>query len=381
VVSAVCNCLEKLEEEMMKTTLCTLVLGLGVCAAHATNIYVSPTGSDANSGNSRNTPMATINQALQLAQPGDKVVLLSGVYLQDVATVRSGTEAAPIQIVGAVTPSFADASGQVDPIVIQGSGSSDRMFQIRHSYIQLRDVTLDGLVGDPSVIDSYREKLLFVHNDTDPAGIKGISIRRVNFRNSGGECMRFRYFVQSSEVAYSTFENCGVHDFKFKAGKKNGEAIYIGTSFNQWADGKNPTAEPDQSSNNRIHHNTFNTQGNECVDIKEGSTNNRVYANNCTGQRDPNSAGFNSAGNGNLFYDNTVYGNTGSGFRFGSDMDGYGIGNQAWGNDVADNHAIGFNIQDGPQKKLCGNTVKGNLRGTLYAVSSAGSYTPTVACP
>ena len=366
---------------MMKTTLCTLVLSLGVCAAHATNFYVSPTGSDANSGSSRSTSLATINQALELAQPGDKVVLLSGVYLQDVVTVRSGTATAPIQIVGAVSTSFADSSGYVAPIVIKGSGDSDRVFQIQHSYIKVQDITLDGLVGDPALIDSYREKLLFVHNDNEPAGIKGVAIRRVNFRNAGGECLRFRYFVQSSEIAYSTFENCGVHDFKFKAGKKNGEAIYIGTSFNQWSDGKNPTEDPDQSSNNRIHHNSFNTQGNECVDIKEGATNNRVYANHCTGQRDPSSAGFNSAGNGNLFYDNTVYGNIGSGVRFGSDMNGYGIANQAWSNEIVDNQGVGFNIQDGLQKKLCGNTISGNARGALYVVSGAGSYTPTATCP
>ena len=366
---------------MMKTTLCTLVLSLGVCAAHATNFYVSPTGSDANSGSSPSTSMATINQALELAQPGDKVVLLSGVYLQDVVTVRSGTATAPIQIVGAVSTSFADSSGYVAPIVIKGSGDSDRVFQIQHSYIKVQDITLDGLVGDGSTMDSYRDKLLFVHNDNEPAGIKGVAIRRVNFRNAGGECLRFRYFVQSSEIAYSTFENCGVHDFNFKAGGKNGEAIYIGTSFKQWADGKNPTADPDQSNNNRIHHNTFNTRGNECVDIKEGSTGNKVYSNVCSGQLDRESAGFNSAGNGNLFYSNVVYGNAGSGFRFGSDTNGYGIANQAWSNEIVDNQGVGFNIQDGLQKKLCGNTISGNARGALYVVSGAGSYTPTATCP
>ena len=132
---------------MMKTTLCTLVLSLGVCAAHATNFYVSPTGSDANSGSSRSTSLATINQALELAQPGDKVVLLSGVYLQDVVTVRSGTATAPIQIVGAVSSSFADSSGYVAPIVIKGSGDSDRVFQIQHHRVGARRERLVEAIG------------------------------------------------------------------------------------------------------------------------------------------------------------------------------------------------------------------------------------------
>lgn len=365
---------------MMKTTLCTLVLSLGVCAAHATNYYVSPTGSDANSASSRSTPLATINQALELAQPGDKVILLPGTYLQDVVTVRSGTASAPIQIVGAVSSEYAGSAGWSDPVVIQGSGYNGRVFQISHSYIQLSDISLDGLVGDPSVMENYREKLLFVHNDTEPSGIKGVKIRRVNFRNAGSECLRFRYFVQNSEVAYSTFDNCGIHDFKFMAGKKNGEAIYIGTAYKQWGDGKNPTANPDQSSNNIIHHNTLNTLGNECVDIKEGSTNNRLYNNTCTGQKDPNSAGFNSEGSGNLFYNNTVFGNVGAGFRFGSALAGYGINNQAWDNHIVDNQLVGFKILNGPQKKICGNSISGNSRGNIAVASGAGTYSPTTAC-
>lgn len=366
----------------MKTTLYALLLGVGACAAaHATNYYVSPNGSDAAGGLSRKAPLANINTALALAQPGDKIILLPGTYMQDVETVRSGTASSPIQIVGAVSTAYADANGYVAPVVIKGSGDSDRMFQIRNSYIQLRDVTLDGLWGDPNTMDGYREKLLFVHNDDDPAGLQGISIRRVQFRNAGGECLRFRYFVQNSEVAYSTFQDCGVHDFRFKAGKKNGEAIYIGTSFKQWADGKNPTADPDQSNNNRIHHNTFHTNGNECVDIKEGATGNRVYANSCTGQKDANSGGFSSAGNGNLYYDNQVYGNAGAGIRFGSDKAGYGQDNQAWNNQILDNQGAGFKIMSGPQKKICGNTMSGNALGNIATASGVGSYTPVATCP
>lgn len=365
----------------MKTTLYALLLGVGACAAaHATNYYVSPNGSDAAGGLSRKAPLANINTALELAQPGDKITLLPGYYLQDVTTVRSGTADAPIQIVGATSSTYADANGYVAPVIIQGSGDSSRVFQIQHSYIQVKDLTLDGLVGDASSKSAYRDILMYVHNSDDASGIQGTTIRHVNFRNAGGECLRLRYFVQNSDIGYSNFDSCGVYDFRFAAGTKNGEAIYIGTSFKQWADGKNPTADPDQSNNNRIHNNVFHTNGNECVDIKEGSTGNKVYANSCTGQRDSQSAGFNSAGNGNSFYNNQVYGNVGSGFRFGSDMDGYGKNNAAWNNQVLDNAAYGFNVQDGPQKKVCGNAVSGNEKGGSYSASGVVAYAPGNAC-
>lgn len=365
----------------MKTPLYALLLGLGACvAAQATNYYVSPNGSDAAGGLSDKAPLANINTALALAQPGDKIILLPGTYMQDVETVRSGTATAPIQIVGAASTAYANANGYVAPAVIKGSGDSDRMFQIRNSYIQLRDVILDGLWGDPDTMAGYREKLLFVHNDDDPAGLKGIVIKHVLFRNAGGECLRFRYFVQNSEVAYSTFQDCGVHDFRFHAGKKNGEAIYIGTAFKQWADGKNPTADPDQSSNNLIHHNMFYTNGNECVDIKEGASGNKVYANICSGQRDSHSAGFSVSGNGNLYYDNVITGNTGAGIRFGSDLKGYGRANQAWNNQILDNQGVGFKIITGPQAKICGNTMSGNALGNIAVASGMGSYSPTANC-
>lgn len=63
-----------------------------------------------------------------------------------------------------------------------------------------------------------------------------------------------------------------------------------GTSSNQWDDGKNPTSGPDESQYNHFFGNYFDTEGNEGIDIKEGSTNNVVENNYCTGQRDEESA-------------------------------------------------------------------------------------------
>lgn len=48
-----------------------------------------------------------------------------------------------------------------------------------------------------------------------------------------GECVRLKQFVTNSEIVDNDVSYCGVHDYRYGGGGKNGEAIYIGTSSNQ----------------------------------------------------------------------------------------------------------------------------------------------------
>lgn len=328
--------------------------------------YVSPQGSDSNRGTSADVPLKTIQQALRFAQPGDTITLAPGDYFQDVVSERNGTADAPITITG---PANA---------VIKGAGNA-RIVQINHDYLTLKGFTIDGLHGNAASRDGYRDKLLYAIGAETRAGVLGMRVLNMTFKNAGGECLRLRYFAQQNEIASSTFQNCGVHDFRFSAGGKNGEAIYIGTAPEQLKDGKNPTADPDQSNGNWIHHNTFNTQGNECVDIKEAATRNIIENNTCTGQKDPESAGFDSRGSGNTFRNNTSYGNTGAGIRLGGDTSSDGTNNDVYGNIIRDNKAGGIKFQRTPQRVVCGNTMSGNTGGDAVG-SYASSYRPTAAC-
>lgn len=61
-----------------------------VAAAAATAYYVSPSGSDSNSGTSAGSPLATIQKAVDLAPTGAVVNLAAGTYRQDVVTKRAG---------------------------------------------------------------------------------------------------------------------------------------------------------------------------------------------------------------------------------------------------------------------------------------------------
>ena len=334
--------------------------------AGSANYYVSPYGSDANSGTSTAAALKTIQKAVDLAQPGDTIHLAAGVYLQDVVSRRNGAAAAPITIAG---PAQA---------VVKGGGNA-RVIEINHDYIVLRGFTVDGLWGNPASKSGYRDKLLFALGKEARAGVSGLRVLGMTFRNGGGECIRLRYFAQRNEIANTTIENCGVHDFVFNDGGKNGEGIYIGTAPEQLRDGKNPTTDPDQSNFNWIHDNVINTQGNECVDIKEAATGNRIERNQCTGNKDPESAGFNSRGNGNIFVYNESYGNVGAGIRLGGDISSEGVDNEVCHNSIHDNNAGGIKFQRAPQADVCGNSMSNNSGGNAVG-SYASRYKPTASC-
>ena len=335
-------------------------------SASAANYYVSSTGNDTNDGRSAGAPFESIQKAVDLAQPGAVITLAPGIYLQDVHSTRDGAADAPIAITG---PANA---------IVRGGGGA-RIIEINHDNITLSGFTIDGLWGDPNSMTGYRDKLLYVLGKQPRDGVSGLRVLKMTFKNAGGECVRLRYYAQHNEITGSSISNCGVHDFRFRAGGKNGEGIYIGTAPEQRGDGKNPTSDPDLSSENWIHQNSFDTQGNECVDIKEAARGNVVEDNSCTGQRDPESGGFDARGSGNIFRNNQSYGNAGAGIRLGGDSATDGIDNDAYGNTIHDNQAGGIKVQRQPQGNVCGNTMANNTGGDSVG-SYASSLQPAVPC-
>lgn len=308
----------------------------------------------------------SIQRAIDQAEPGDVVELMPGTYLQDVVTKRPGQPSKPIIIKGS------------RGAVVKGSGAA-RIFEINHSYITLDGFTIDGLIGSPSNKSNFRDKLVYVIGKTPLTPITGVRIINMELKNSGGECLRFRYFAQGNEVANSRITNCGAFDFVFGDGGKNGEAVYIGTAPEQTDDKKNPTSDPDRSNGNWIHNNYIDTQGNECVDIKEGSSGNITEYNVCTGQKDKESGGFDSRGDENVFRFNEIYGNIGAGVRLGGDNETDGVNNHVYQNVIKDNLGGGIKIQRLPQGKVCGNEMTGN-NGKNAAGSYGDDFEPSSSC-
>lgn len=359
----------------LKQTLVSALLLIGLTmityqsAWAAADWYVVPGGAGTRSGQTWENAFAAIQPALDAAQPGDTIHLGAGDYFEDLVTKRHGAANGPITITG---PREA---------VVRGA-SGGRIFQIFHDYYRLEGWTINGHDGKGNSAANYRDKLLYVHGQAAAyggevrRGPRGLEVTGMLLTNAGGECIRLRYFVQNANIHHNTITNCGRYDFVFGAGGKNGEGIYIGTSSNQWGDGKNPTNEPDITANNHIHHNLINTQANECAEAKEGATGNIIEYNDCTGGKDPEAAGLAARGDGNIFRYNTSYGHAGGAIRFGGHvMNGhqYGVSNEAYGNIFYGNALGGIKFEINNQRLICGNLLAGPT-GQTQANPAFGSF-------
>ncbi len=339
--------------------------GLGDWEETVDMYFVGPKGNDRNSGAGPSKRLRTIQQALEFAGPGDLIFVAPGVYDQDVQSVRSGWEAAPIRIMGS------------PGTVIRGSGNNTRIVEISHSYIQITNITLDGRHKKSNKRASYRDKLLYIKGIDATLGVTGLKILNVNFRNAGGECLRMKYFAHGNEVAYSSFRDCGVWDFRFDGGGKNGEAVYIGTAPEQLD--RNPTQVADHSNGNWVHHNNIDTRGNECVDIKEHASLNVIEYNICTGQLDPKAAGISVRGNENIIRGNVIFSTAGAGVRIGGDTALDGINNTVVGNTLSGNAGGPVEVLADPQAQICENRLL-DAKGATIGAASSDPESPSRPC-
>jgi hypothetical protein len=270
-----------------------------------------------------------ISDKLKALQPGDTLTIHEGTYNEYLTTSVNGTVEKPITIKG---------EGNV---ILRGSGDNGRLFQLFHDHYIIEGIKFTNA-----------DKLLYAQEADNSI------IRNNEFYQGYGECVRLKYLSSGNVFENNLVHDCGVGSFVQKDGDKNGEGVYIGTASEQLY--KNPTKVRDESNDNIIRNNTFNTQGNECIDIKEAATGNIVEGNSCTGQKDTESGGMDSRGSGNTFRNNKIYGNLGAGIRFGGDKSSDGVNNNAYGNTITDNKGYAIKAMRWPQGKICGNTHSGN---------------------
>jgi len=365
---------------MRKSTLgwTALILAFGFAAislwavnfrvtAANTNLYVSTSGSDSNSGTSSTSPLRTIQAAMNKTQTisgGVTINLAAGNYLENIDTTRNGTASEPILITG---PSSA---------VIKG-GDTYRVFEIKHDYIHISGITFDGKFASSESASSYRDTLIYAEG-ANSNYVEGLKFTGITVKNALGECVRLR-LTRNSEISGSRVENCGRGDFQFGGGGKNGEGIYIGTAPEQTSGGL------DSSNNNLVKNNVIVTKANECVDIKEGSSGNIVEFNDCSQQKDPESGGFDSRGDGNTFRNNRSHDNLGAGVRLGGDRNSsgvelYGFNNNVHDNEIYNNAKGRIRFEAAPQNKICGNTMSNNTGGNAVGKYKT-QFNPTAACP
>lgn len=305
------------------------------------------------------TPKDSIQAAVNEAQPGDTVILGNGEYSQDFRSVRDGTPDKRITITGSRNA------------VVHGKKES-RMIQINHSYITLDGFTASGLApsSNGSNPEDFVDKCVYILGTSppkflrEPSGLEyessldGVVVSNMHIKECGGECLRLRSFITNAKIVDNKIEGCGRHDYKFESTSKNGEAIYAGTSSTQWQDGKNSRAGPDLSKYILIRGNEIEPQGNECVDVKEGTTDVLVEYNVCSDQRDPDSGCMGSRTDHIIFRHNHISDCEGAGIRVGGHtIDGrvYGVNNEIYGNVFKNTTHSSIKIQTGDDHNLCEN--------------------------
>ncbi|MEX0650146.1 MAG: DUF1565 domain-containing protein [Candidatus Andersenbacteria bacterium] len=292
-------------------------------------IYVSTSGSDSAGNGGSKSPYKTISHALSKAKPSTRIEVQSGTYNEYIVSARSGSSSEPIIL---------QAKGRV---VLKGNENNGRIMELRHDYYIVSGFEFTG-----------KDILLWLQEADHNV------IQNNYFHHADGECVRMKYHSNDNLFEKNRVEHCGREDFEGDGGGKNGEGVYIGTAPEQLS--KNPTKETDKSDGNIVRNNTFATFGNECVDVKEGSSLNIIEFNSCTEQKDTESGGMNSRGNGNIFRYNYIFNNRGAGIRFGGDESKDGLSNEAYGNRIENNKHVAVKVQRMPQGRICGNVHSGN---------------------
>lgn len=191
--------------------------------------YVSPTGSDSNSG-SEQSPWKTIRKATQEAIAGDTIMIRGGTYYEPLVPLRSGTAEAPI-----IYQAYADEIPLLD-----GQNAVLRNIEVRErAYI-----VIDGLR-----VQHPRESWALVENSTY------ITFQNMQFMNPeypadivrGFRGVNLRY-SSFNKILNSTFDSWG----RYQNGDQEGNLIGIAGNV-------------DRGGFNLIEGNTFTNGAQGCI--------------------------------------------------------------------------------------------------------------------
>jgi len=261
----------------------TLPSGVALAAdAAAAVIHVAPGGNDRDDG-SAGRPLKTLSEALSKAQPGQTIRLAAGQYAGGVTTSAAGVS----------------VEGPRDAIV--SGPPSGRGIQVLHDKTVLRGFTIEG-----ADIGIWLQ------------GVNACTLDGLHLRDMNGEGVRIKNQSCDNTVRNCRFDRMGRTGFDAAAGKKNGEAVYIGTAPEQRAKNGKPEV-PDRCLRNVVEDCVFQTEAAEAVDIKEDSEQNIVRRCAGSGSRDPDGAVFGARGDNNRFEHCLATAGVGHGFRFGGD--------------------------------------------------------------
>lgn len=272
---------------------------------------------------------AELQQALDAAAPGDAIQLESGTFFGNFVATAKGTAEQPIRLCGSID-SVLDGGGTNKGYVLHLDGVS---------YWQIEGFTVSN--GQKGVMADGTTNTTIAHLTVTTIGDEGIHLRRFSTDN----------LVSSNHVT-----DTGLRKQKF------GEGIYIGSAESNWCDISG--CEPDRSDRNVVESNVIERTTSESVDIKEGTSNGVLRANNFDG------ALINAAdswvdvkGNDWLVENNVGVNSPQDGFQVHEILDGWGTGNIFRGNLATVNGSgLGFSL----------TPVRDNVVSCTNSVSAAG---------
>lgn len=205
-------------------------------AVYIQTLYVSPNGDNSNNGDSAESPIRSLQTALERAQPGTKVILMpgnhtSGVHVSNV----QGTAESPILITG---------EGNPEDVIFSGGSTGIQLSD--PAYLILENFTVTGASGNGLNIDDSASFDTPAHH---------VIVRNVHVRDIGPEGNHDG--IKLSGLVLFRIENCTVQ----RPGSGGSAVDMVGCH------------------EGIIAHNTFLDIGSSGVQAKGGTANITVYAN------------------------------------------------------------------------------------------------------
>lgn len=182
-------------------------------------IVVAPEGADSDNMGSGDSPLRSIQKAIEIAHPGDTIYIQDGEYDESIQTVRAGTAADPITITGS------------ENAVIQGGSEPYFVFMIRHSHIHLRGLTINGLQNPDKADDPSSYMQTLIHSlppfDTDEY-LENLVIAPAGIGNAGRSLMVIN---RSKNLEIGPTKVIGLAGAEYNLGDIEnhvGEIVYLG---------------------------------------------------------------------------------------------------------------------------------------------------------
>lgn len=236
------------------------------------DIVVAPAGSDYNAGTAA-APLASIEGALERADPGATVSVRPGEYRESVWTQRDGDPEAPITI-----------TGPPDAVVRPPPGSHEAI-HIGHHHIHVEGLTITGLTRPEQELEhsrAYSDNCAYI--SAEERAFQGVDyLRGVVFHPAriGHAGKAIVQTTRLRDTVIGNFEVIGpagvYYDSRIADTEYGhvGEIVYIGESEPSRGEFRYGYPGLDYTRNVRVHHvdNSAGYRNAEVVDIKLGCEN------------------------------------------------------------------------------------------------------------